>query len=317
MIMMSLTDECLASIKAIDDCKHDAQTAVSMAITEAYAKHAELISMGAEYIMEGSFWTPQREDGENIFKTIFLFIPRLIYNLVSLLKNKWNEIKLQAMSPELRELMRFHSLSAGEQLLEKVNNEDFIGVPNEDNEVTKMDFYVRTYIKDFDLIIDYYFKMVECFRQYRDCIKNNLLDATNPFGIDIAVTRLNKEQFNEVFRDHKIEIPFTDDISVKLKEIKTAGISSMEEIMTLMKEVSSWVDQVDTAAMPLTEDTKARARELIKSMRDAHSIVNDTTIKIQNEVERLDRLLFDVMSAATEVKAEILPFNELHRNKTE
>ena len=152
MIMMSLTDECLASIKAIDDCKHDAQTAVSIAITEAYTKHAELISMGAEYIMEGSFWTPQREDGENIFKTIFLFIPRLIYNLVSLLKNKWNEIKLQAMSPELRELMRFHSLSAGEQLLEKVNNEDFIGVPNEDNEVTKMDFYVRTYIKDFDLI---------------------------------------------------------------------------------------------------------------------------------------------------------------------
>ena len=316
MIMMSLTDECLASIKAIDDCKHDAQTAVSMAITEAYAKHAELISMGAEYIMEGKFWTPQREDGENIFKTIFLFIPRLIYNLVSLLKNKWNEIKLQAMSPELRELMRFHSLSAGEQLLEKVNNEDFIGVPNEDNEVTKMDFYVRTYIKDFDLIKGYYINMTDAFRMYKECIIS-LTDASHPYGIDIAVIGLNKEQFNEVFRDHKIEVPFTDDISVKLKEIKAASVYSMEEIKKIMDEVSTWGNAIDATDMPLTEDNKARARELVKSMRESFNILNDTTVKVQNEVDRLNRLLFDVMDAATEVKVEILPFNELHRNKTE
>ena len=316
MIMMSLTDECLSSIKAIDDCKHDAQTAVSMAITEAYAKHAELISMGAKYIMEGSFWTPQREDGENIFKTIFLFIPRLIYNLVSLLKNKWNELKLQAMSPELRELMRFHSLSAGEQLLEKVNNEDFIGVPNEDNEVTKMDFYVRTYIKDFDLIKDYYVKMTDAFRMYKECIIG-IADASHPYGIDIAVIRLNKEQFNEVFRDHKIEVPFTDDISVKLKEIKAASVYSMDEIKKIMDDITTWGNSIDAADMPLTEDTKARARELVKSMRESFNILNDTTVKVQNEVDRLNRLLFDVMDAATEVKAEILPFNELHRNKTE
>lgn len=316
MIMMSLTDECLSSIKAIDDCKHDAQTAVSMAITEAYAKHAELISMGAEYIMEGSFWTPQREDGENIFKTIFLFIPRLIYNLVSLLKNKWNELKLQAMSPELRELMRFHSLSAGEQLLEKVNNEDFIGVPNEDNEVTKMDFYVRTYIKDFDLIKDYYVKMTDAFRMYKECIIG-IADASQPYGIDIAVIGLNKEQFNEVFRDHKIEVPFTDDISVKLKEIKAASVYSMDEIKKIMNDITTWGNSIDAADMPLTEDTKARARELVKSMRESFNILNDTTVKVQNEVDRLNRLLFDVMDAATEVKAEILPFNELHRNKTE
>ena len=313
---MSLTDECLSSIKAIDDCKHDAQTAVSMAITEAYAKHAELISMGAEYIMEGSFWTPQREDGENIFKTIFLFIPRLIYNLVSLLKNKWNELKLQAMSPELRELMRFHSLSAGEQLLEKVNNEDFIGVPNEDNEVTKMDFYVRTYIKDFDLIKDYYVKMTDAFRMYKECIIG-IADASQPYGIDIAVIGLNKEQFNEVFRDHKIEVPFTDDISVKLKEIKAASVYSMDEIKKIMNDITTWGNSIDAADMPLTEDTKARARELVKSMRESFNILNDTTVKVQNEVDRLNRLLFDVMDAATEVKAEILPFNELHRNKTE
>ena len=311
---MSLTDECLSSIKAIDDCKHDAQTAVSMAITEAYAKHAELISMGAEYIMEGSFWTPQREDGENIFKTIFLFIPRLIYNLVSLLKNKWNELKLQAMSPELRELMRFHSLSAGEQLLEKVNNEDFIGVPNEDNEVTKMDFYVRTYIKDFDLIKDYYVKMTDAFRMYKECIIG-IADASQPYGIDIAVIGLNKEQFNEVFRDHKIEVPFTDDISVKLKEIKAASVYSMDEIKKIMDDITTWGKSIDAADMPLTEDTKARARELVKSMRESFNILNDTTVKVQNEVDRLNRLLFDVMDAATEVKAEILPFNELHRNK--
>ena len=314
MIMMSLTDECLSSIKAIDDCKHDAQTAVSLAITEAYAKHAELISMGAEYIMEGSFWTPQREDGENIFKTIFLFIPRLIYNLVSLLKNKWNELKLQAMSPELRELMRFHSLSAGEQLLEKVNNEDFIGVPNEDNEVTKMDFYVRTYIKDFDLIKDYYIKMTDAFRMYKECIIG-IADASQPYGIDIAVIGLNKEQFNEVFRDHKIEVPFTDDISVKLKEIKAASVYSMDEIKKIMDDITTWGNSIDAADMPLTEDTKARARELVKSMRESFNILNDTTVKVQNEVDRLNRLLFDVMDAATEVKAEILPFNELHRNK--
>ena len=311
---MSLTDECLSSIKAIDDCKHDAQTAVSLAITEAYAKHAELISMGAEYIMEGSFWTPQREDGENIFKTIFLFIPRLIYNLVSLLKNKWNELKLQAMSPELRELMRFHSLSAGEQLLEKVNNEDFIGVPNEDNEVTKMDFYVRTYIKDFDLIKDYYIKMTDAFRMYKECIIG-IADASQPYGIDIAVIGLNKEQFNEVFRDHKIEVPFTDDISVKLKEIKAASVYSMDEIKKIMDDITTWGNSIDAADMPLTEDTKARARELVKSMRESFNILNDTTVKVQNEVDRLNRLLFDVMDAATEVKAEILPFNELHRNK--
>ena len=311
---MSLTDECLSSIKAIDDCKHDAQTAVSLAITEAYAKHAELISMGAEYIMEGSFWTPQREDGENIFKTIFLFIPRLIYNLVSLLKNKWNELKLQAMSPELRELMRFHSLSAGEQLLEKVNNEDFIGVPNEDNEVTKMDFYVRTYIKDFDLIKDYYVKMTDAFRMYKECIIG-IADASQPYGIDIAVIGLNKEQFNEVFRDHKIEVPFTDDISVKLKEIKAASVYSMDEIKKIMDDITTWGNSIDAADMPLTEDTKARARELVKSMRESFNILNDTTVKVQNEVDRLNRLLFDVMDAATEVKAEILPFNELHRNK--
>ena len=316
MIMMSLTDECLSSIKAIDDCKHDAQTAVSMAITEAYAKHAELISMGAEYIMEGSFWTPQREDGENIFKTIFLFIPRLIYNLVSLLKNKWNELKLQAMSPELRELMRFHSLSAGEQLLEKVNNEDFIGVPNEDNEVTKMDFYIRTYIKDFDLIKDYYVKMTDAFRMYKECIIG-IADASHPYGIDIAVIGLNKEQFNEVFRDHKIEVPFTEDISVKLKEIKAASVYSMDEIKKIMDDITTWGNSIDSADMPLTEDTKARARELVKSMRESFDILNDTTVKVQNEVDRLNRLLFDVMDAATEVKAEILPFNELHRNKTE
>lgn len=314
---MSLTDECLASIKAIDDCKEDAREAVNMAITEAYTKHAELTLMGAEYIMEGKFWTPQREDGENIFKTIFLFIPRLIYNLAVLIKNKWNELKLQAMSPELRELVRFHNLSAGEQLLERVNNEDFIGVPNEDNEVSKMDFYVRTYIKDFDLLTDYYIKMTQSFAEYRGLIKDNFIDAKNPVGMDIAVISLNKEQFNEVFRDHKIEIPFTEDISTKLKELKTAGISSMEEIMTIMNEIQSWADTVDTAEMPIELDMKARARELAKSMRDSFNIMNDTSIKIQNEVDRLNRLLFDVMEAATEVKAEILPFNELHRNKTE
>lgn len=315
MIMMSLTDECLASIKAIDDCKEDAREAVNMAITEAYTKHAELTLMGAEYIMEGKFWTPQREDGENIFKTIFLFIPRLIYNLAVLIKNKWNELKLQAMSPELRELVRFHNLSAGEQLLERVNNEDFIGVPNEDNEVSKMDFYVRTYIKDFDLLTDYYIKMTQSFAEYRGLIKDNFIDAKNPVGMDIAVISLNKEQFNEVFRDHKIEIPFTEDISTKLKELKTAGISSMEEIMTIMNDIQSWADTIDTAEMPIELDMKARARELAKSMRDSFNIMNDTSIKIQNEVDRLNRLLFDVMEAATEVKAEILPFNELHRNK--
>lgn len=312
---MSLTDECLASIKAIDDCKEDAREAVNMAITEAYTKHAELTLMGAEYIMEGKFWTPQREDGENIFKTIFLFIPRLIYNLAVLIKNKWNELKLQAMSPELRELVRFHNLSAGEQLLERVNNEDFIGVPNEDNEVSKMDFYVRTYIKDFDLLTDYYIKMTQSFAEYRGLIKDNFIDAKNPVGMDIAVISLNKEQFNEVFRDHKIEIPFTEDISTKLKELKTAGISSMEEIMTIMNDIQSWADTIDTAEMPIELDMKARARELAKSMRDSFNIMNDTSIKIQNEVDRLNRLLFDVMEAATEVKAEILPFNELHRNK--
>lgn len=315
MIMMSLTDECLASIKAIDDCKEDAREAVNMAITEAYTKHAELTLMGAEYIMEGKFWTPQREDGENIFKTIFLFIPRLIYNLAVLIKNKWNELKLQAMSPELRELVRFHNLSAGEQLLERVNNEDFIGVPNEDNEVSKMDFYVRTYIKDFDLLTDYYIKMTQCFAEYRGLIKDNFIDAKNPVGMDIAVISLNKEQFNEVFRDHKIEIPFTEDISTKLKELKTAGISSMEEIMTIMNDIQSWADTIDTAEMPIELDMKARARELAKSMRDSFNIMNDTSIKIQNEVDRLNRLLFDVITAATEVKAEILPFNALHRNQ--
>ena len=314
---MSLTDECLASIKAIDDCKEDAREAVNMAITEAYTKHAELTLMGAEYIMEGKFWTPQKEDGENIFKTILLFIPRLIYNLAVLIKNKWNELKLQAMSPELRELVRFHNLSAGEQLLERVNNEDFIGVPNEDNEVSKMDFYVRTYIKDFDLLTDYYIKMTQSFAEYRGLIKDNFIDAKNPVGMDIAVISLNKEQFNEVFRDHKIEIPFTEDISTKLKELKTAGISSMEEIMKIMNEIQSWADTVDTAEMPIELDMKARARELAKSMRDSFNIMNDTSIKIQNEVDRLNRLLFDVITAATEVKAEILPFNELHRNKTE
>lgn len=312
---MSLTDECLASIKAIDDCKEDARVAVNMAITEAYAKHAELTLMGAEYIMEGKFWTPQREDGENIFKTIFLFIPRLIYNLAVLIKNKWNELKLQAMSPELRELVRFHNLSAGEQLLERVNNEDFIGVPNEDNEVSKMDFYVRTYIKDFDLLTDYYIKMTQSFAEYRGLIKDNFIDAKNPVGMDIAVISLNKEQFNDVFRDHKIEIPFTEDISTKLKELKTAGISSMEEIMKIMNDIQSWADMIDTAEMPIELDMKARARELAKSMRDSFNIMNDTSIKIQNEVDRLNRLLFDVITAATEVKADILPFNALHRNQ--
>lgn len=319
---MSLTEQCIQSINSIQTEIDNAQVAIGAAMSEAYAKHSELIQMGAECIMEGDFWTPNKEDGESIFKTIFLFIPRLIYNLVQLIKNKFNDLKLKAMSPELREWVRFHNLSGGEQLVETVNDPDFIGTPNKEDkskEAVEMDFFIMTYIKDFKAIYDYYDKMLQCFQLYEDCMKSNPTDCSAAFtGVDVALDELNHKDFDEVFARHKIAQPYENCSAFRkaIENIKTKSIVRLDQIAKSMREIQDWYEKLDASGRKTASDeVKARAREFIKSVKDRYKMIQDTSTKIIDEIDRLIHLEFKIEESIAVLRVQHKAISSQNKSK--
>ena len=235
---------------------------------------------------------------------------------------KFNDLKLKAMSPELREWVRFHNLSGGEQLVETVNDPDFIGTPNKEDkskEAVEMDFFIMTYIKDFKAIYDYYDKMLQCFALYEDCMKSNPTDCSAAFtGVDVALDELNHKDFDEVFARHKIAQPYENCVAFRkaIENIKTKSVVRLDQIAKSMRTIQDWYEKLDASGKKTASDeVKARAREFIKSVKDRYKMIQDTSTKIIDEIDRLIHLEFKIEESIAVLRVQHKAISSQNKSK--
>lgn len=289
--MTSLSNECIESIKNIDNCIFEAQIAVGESMLNAYAKHFKLMCEQTEFIQEsGSFWTPQREDGESIFKTIFLFIPRLIVALFNGIKNKWNELRFKFMTPDQKELVRLSEMSYAERIVEAINDPRFTCKGKKGEQCT---FYIRTKIPNFEKLIDYYTTTCGIFNSYLYFIDENNVNAAFE-KISEVNTDNNVYQFATVFRNELVEKEY--DIKATPLVITTFGDfhkKIIKDIKEIMEKIMTWYHkQTKKESIDLFhKDYYRSANRFISALQKSYDDMAKNDIKVLAEMDDLLALI--------------------------
>lgn len=299
--MISLTNECIASINKIDDCILEAQIEVGHSMLGAYIKHSKLMMEQSEYIQEAnSFWTPQREDGESIFKTIFLFIPRLIVALFQGLKNKWREIKFKFMTPDQKELVRISELSYAERLVEIIDDPRFTCKGKKGEECT---FYFKTKIADFDKLIDYYMTTCGIFKAYLHFIDEDDINSAFEKLSEMTIDN-NIYQFSSVFLGHLVEKEYEMETTPEM--IMNFGKfhkKILDDIKKVMDTIQKWYNThaKKSANTLFHKDYYRSATRFIDALNKSYEDMAKNDIKVLDEINELTNLIYKISDVSHKV----------------
>lgn len=306
--MQIFVEQCLDSINALEKHEAEAQIAMCSSLLDTYMRHAGLVLEHAEvdhseFVMEGDkFWTPEREDGENIFKTIFLFIPRLIYGLAQSIKAAWQQLKLKKMTPEQRLIHELSQLPAADRLVMTVDDPRFTA---EYDDKGNAKFFIDSKISSFENCLEYFNKLGLIFEKYRSLIKDNdtveeAFDEIENAAVDFNTVKFSKNVYDVSMT--RIEFDY-ESFQTELTTFNQGITKITERIGVIMKEVENWYKKhfVKKATIFSSSDYKQHyraAREFINSMKKTYEAFQKNNAKCIKEVDELKKLYIKIYEAS-------------------
>lgn len=304
--MTSLSSECLDSIKRIDSLISDKGVAVGEAICEAYAKHAELSAYNSNVIME-DFWTPEREEGESIWKTIFLFIPRMLYAIANAIKEAWTKLKLFLMTPEQKFIYELAQKTPAERLKSCIQDDRFDANETEDG-VTHL--YIKSRIARMDKIAEYFNNTVSVFEKYLEYISslegNPSTEQIKQVFISLSTDELiqtirNHNTFSNIFTSSPTWVEFDPDFfSERIKEIRDANMHACETVSNIANTLKDVYNQIDGRVVVTANDIDANAiaRDFKDNMMKQVTDLQTNSAKVGEEIKQIEELSVIILNGS-------------------
>lgn len=180
---MNMHDEIINSINDIGITTLDSEVNVVTTITDVYAKSIRMLeycsnaadTKSFSIFQEGFRDFMEKKPDENIFKTIFLFIPRLILGVIDKIIAKFKAIKAARLGQYAEDLQEDvdNAPPEGKSEIRKLAEIDPLfdmDIDDEDN----ITLYINShFVKDFaDQLVQYYTKMETVFKQYETIVDN-------------------------------------------------------------------------------------------------------------------------------------------------
>lgn len=301
--MSTLTEECLNSIYTIQESVLNSQIDVYSALINEEIKNVKMQldqSNKTEVVQEG-FWSPRREEGENIFKTIFLFIPRMIVGLINAIKQRWMNLKINSMTPEQREFFRYANMSEKEKIVHMVNHPRFLvgDLPNKEECLLIKSKYV-----DFDGVIQYYRDTEEVFNTYLE-----LINVSKASKVDEAITMIvhnrsmnenHLRNFHDIYKNELTSHKFDgNDTTMKLGDINEIHAKVMASIKDTMNKVLSWYNNLekDNSGMFGDKESVASARQFINIIEKEYEKLTENDLKLYDEFKEMREVLYRIMAS--------------------
>lgn len=262
---MSLTDTILDQIDAYQMEQLDAETNVIKAHMEACMRdiniHMECERAGI--IMESDDWDgkiiPDPGD-ENIFKYIFLFIPRIIINICKKIKAWWNNKKQAALDAEVEKIDK-ESLEIiyrdANKICSAINN----AIPGGGHlQYTGTDFVYMSRLRGVGSIIDIYQMFEQRFLNYKNCV-SSFIESTengtkvNPFATGDYINAelesgaptigdLCSDEYNSSISS-KGFIDIFPKIKKNVEKLANNTIRAMEDVEMLYTDIISHPDMIE------------------------------------------------------------------------
>lgn len=268
------TSSVLNSLSYIDEACYDANLEVGDALLEAYTKQADmfLLSNQTGIVMEGF----EYKEGENILKTIFLYIPRLIVALVKEIKRRWD---IYAKNKRYKKAYADFEKAWNEYLQLKGEYDNMsvdINLPH--FYVVNEKKYIRTNIKNITEIIDFYTNMKKAFKSYEDAAKDT--GDTIDFSAFNDVVYSGIRDVNEVIDSaHTFEFEYEGIVAEKITELIDVITKTCDSIKKSMESVEKWYSEAATKSVSST-----LAERLLSDIRKLREIFTTVDSKVQAEV---------------------------------
>lgn len=317
--MTDLTNEVLEAISDYTEEGFLAEAAVIQANIDA-CKRQLLIQEECEnlgIVMEGDI-IPER-NGENILLYIFLFIPRLIINLINKIKDWLGKLlfpskKLEEKKAEQEaEMARLRLID--EQAFEYANNVickkvnaavhkgKSIGFIKFDTSRSKYVFMWR--IGSIDLVIERYKSFFEFFSKYDQIF--SIIASREPLSEEASTLITN--QFNSAFQFLNEEDPsihssatvpvLQDEFFARSEELKKVVMGGNVAVRSVMDKVMDQYREMESDIKKIPNEKMVFARKMINQIEQAYSSFLSLSSSVSNDFDGANTA-FQLLSPAIE-----------------
>lgn len=284
--MTHLYEEVLESIKAIDICVLDAEIDVTKSLIEEYTRHLSILnSVEAEgIILEGEWFTKQREEGENIFKTIFLFIPRLIVNLIDKIKLLWQKHKDKKEGKDINNIEVSQEMVNAERqkmIAERTGDPRVVVIGNSYGVLTKLNCGAEYFENAAKLYLLFDLR----FREYAE-----LLDTSNIGKAmeDAIMNRITMEDQQIFVNEPSFPLTPTKYLEYKNELIKTIGQVTFEVEAIMKRSIREYEERLKSLDTFSVKE-KSIAEEFVKMMTKTYNDFQTFDLEVRTELDQVRR----------------------------
>lgn len=308
--MTSLSNECLNSINNINPLISNKEKAVTNAVSEAYDKFFDMIEYNPNLVMEGFLDSiPDREAGEDIFKTIFYFLPRLLKAIVNMLTNLWTSIRHFMMTPEQKALFELAQKTAADRLMSYISSDIFKAEDNGDETL----LYIKTRLRGYELIMSYLDQSKQLFEAYYNIMTENAgAVLTNESFKQILLSFSDFETQHNVNTNTTFNMAFS--LSPEFVQFDPAIYGSI--LITMSRQSNETLKTINNIAVMLEnyyrqiesdgwdEDVKRLAMNFRNNINRLVREFQENNTKIVNEIQETNTKLQTIFKGIKQCEAE-------------
>ena len=288
------TSSVLNSLNYIDEVITESHMDVGNALLDSYMKQAETAIIGKQcgIIQEGF----EYKEGENILKTIFLYIPRLIVALIQELKRRWD---IYATNKRLEKLVK--NLEKQKELIEKLNLD--LSALNNDAVTTEHVafkdgvYYIYTTIKDFDAAKRFYESIIDVFGKYKEAAKD--FSAAEQFNDSFEA--FNKVMFagsinlTDILSKDRNTYDNLEEFLTKYREMKTARLHALDTSKKTMKDIQELYTKINDVTIGAGGSNFAE--RIMDDVRKINEKLSKVDLELNNETTKIIKDLGTVNAA--------------------
>lgn len=290
----SVAQAAIDSIRNIDKVCCEANINITNALIDNYTKDIEMRIYGEQFIQEGS-WLDKTDD-ESIIKTIFLALPRFVRHLITLIKRRWQDMKMAQINAE--EIAKQEELLAEKEAAEKekeqaqkdyeaaLEEQRFIDtfwdtVPNVRLNKKENQFEYLSDVRDYEDLVQYYTGMAAYFKSYEEAAR----DYTGALNVFSTLRYSGKAYVERNIFSDKNNIPYRMDkgFMKTIDYISDVQKTTTSAIDASMRNVNKWYSESMTRKQKKLSNGEIeivnRIMDDVRKIRDDFAEFDDRTFR--------------------------------------
>lgn len=306
------TSNILASLQYIDEACTESTIDVSNALIDSYMKQAEMISISKQtgIVMEGF----EYKEGENILKTIFLYIPRLIVAIIKEIKRRWDiYAKKKRLTKSIEKLEKISNqlYAFGDEFMKADVQRQWPHVEIVGNE--EIVVVVSSRVKDFGKVKEFYEFITDAFKKYEAAAKAALGTGTVDFSGFNTVAHANIKDASDIIADTPVtRFLSSDESKEQISELIKSSDAANKTIMNSMKAVEDWWNDAHKIINADASNLASMTDRVLSDVRTLRDLFVNVNAAIYEELTQIEN---DVNSANKTIENYLNTENQKRRNE--